>query len=374
MAEARIASGAEARLPLVDCDVHEDVRSPEILIEYLPSGWQEHARLEFVEIVGATKSFSSNPWGYFRQESIPDDGGPAGSSRALLTEQLLDGQNVTTAVLTGAAVPLGLTGLTNPHFAQQLARAVNDHRVEHWLDADSRFKGSIAVPLQVPEWAAAEVYRVADREDFVQVLAHGNPHRVAFGHPLFDPLHKACAETDRALAIHALGEAIVGGVDATAGGDPSFYIEFHSAAVQAMMTHTMSFIFHGVFERYPNLTLMLLEPGGVAWIPGFLQRLDAEFKGLRREVPWCKRLPSEYFMEHIRVATQPFDHERSDDQLLAVLDGLGAADFLVFATDYPHWDADDPARTLRAMPPKWRANVAYGNAARVYGLDVEVAA
>ena len=58
--------------------------------------------------------------------------------------------------------------------------------------------------------------------------------------------------------------------------------------------------------------------------------------------------------------------------MLKALDEYGAEDFLLFATDYPHWDADVPLRALSAMPRSWREKVAYRNAAELYGLKVPV--
>ena len=50
---------------------------------------------------------------------------------------------------------------------------------------------------------------------------------------------------------------------------------------------------------------------------------------------------------------------------------MGGTDRIMFSTDYPHWDFDDPRRALRASscPPEARAQIFGGNAMALYGLS-----
>ena len=66
------------------------------------------------------------------------------------------------------------------------------------------------------------------------------------------------------------------------------------------MTHLLGFISNGVFERYPDLKVVLAG-GGVGWLTALLWRLDTNFKGVKREIPWVKSLPSEYVARHVRL-------------------------------------------------------------------------
>lgn len=369
---------------MIDCDVHQELRDADAdLFPYLSEGWQEfvmgpempggetsvHWEGGRLSLLPETRLYAANPFGAMRKDAFPSEGGGPGSSPSFMVEQYLDPYQVDAAVLTGGHLAMGLSSLTNPYFADAVSRAFNDHLADHWLAADSRFKGSVIPALQVPDWAAKEIRRVAGHPQMVQVMALSNPLPYGFGHPVYDPVHRACAETGLPFAVHSFGDAYAGAVPShLAGGAPTLYVEFHLGAVQGLMTHLMSFIFHGVFDRFPSFKLVLVE-GSVTWLAAFLRRLDNDFKGLRREVPWCKKLPSEYVMEHVVVTTQPFDVQGPDDPLIAALDAMGAADILAYSSDYPHWDTDAPTRTRAAMPAHWRDKVLHGNAARLYGLD-----
>src|SRR5262245_5335741 len=86
---------------LIDCDVHEDVPGAEAILPYLSDAWREFASLAGVMLAEGTTSFSMNPWGYHRKDSVPPGGGAPGSSLEFVVEQLLDPCEITYAVLTG---------------------------------------------------------------------------------------------------------------------------------------------------------------------------------------------------------------------------------------------------------------------------------
>jgi predicted TIM-barrel fold metal-dependent hydrolase len=45
-------------------------------------------------------------------------------------------------------------------------------------------------------------------------------------------------------------------------------------------------------------------------------------------------------------------------------------ELLLFSSDYPHWDADEPDSVgLRAFPDEWKQKVYWENARRLYRLD-----
>jgi predicted TIM-barrel fold metal-dependent hydrolase len=124
-----------------------------------------------------------------------------------------------------------------------------------------------------------------------------------------------------------------------------------------------------VFEKWPTTKFVLIECG-VAWLPALLWRLDADYKALGKETPWLKRLPSEYARDHIRLSTQPLEQPRETHQLWSVLEAIDGEHTLLFASDYPHWDFDDP--TLVSLPPGWKERVFAENARELYRLPVRV--
>jgi predicted TIM-barrel fold metal-dependent hydrolase len=120
---------------------------------------------------------------------------------------------------------------------------------------------------------------------------------------------------------------------------------------------------------------VLLIEGGIAWLPGMLWRLDTNWRALRSEVPWLDRKPSEVAREHVRFSTQPLEHtDGRDETLFEMLEAAGAPDNLVFASDYPHWDFDDPGFMLNRLPEAWRAKVLHENAAELYGARLALPA
>jgi predicted TIM-barrel fold metal-dependent hydrolase len=98
----------------------------------------------------------------------------------------------------------------------------------------------------------------------------------------------------------------------------------------------MSLVFEGVFSKFPELTVVMLE-SGVTWLPAFLWRLDKTWRGTRTETPWVKLAPSEYIRRSVRFTVQPLDEPAEAGRLLKTIEQLRSDDMLLFSTDYPRW-------------------------------------
>jgi len=93
-----------------------------------------------------------------------------------------------------------------------------------------------------------------------------------------------------------------------------------------------------VFNEFPKLKVVLIE-SGVTWLPSFLWRIDKLWRGLRMEVPWLKRPPSEIVAEHVRLTLQPFDGGGDAETVREMIEQIGTG-MMLFSTDYPHWHFD----------------------------------
>ena len=152
----------------------------------------------------------------------------------------------------------------------------------------------------------------------------------------------------------------------TSHGWPSHYIEDmlgHAQSCQAMLT---SMVVEGLFEAVPDLRVVLIE-AGFGWLPSLAWRLDRAWRVLRAETPHLTSLPSEILRRQVWLTTQPMEEPENTSHLRDCIQWIGW-DRLVFATDYPHWDYDDPAHCLGFIPEptKWQ-RFFRGNAQTLYG-------
>ena len=358
--------------PIIDCDLHNTWESSGELAEYLPKEWREFAegpgKGQLLSVIPSIPTYMLLHGHNKRLDTFPPDGGEPGSDYQMTKDQLLDPFGIERAILhfdTGLNV-----AHPNPYFARALSQAANDWCMERWLDGrDERLYGAVMAPNQLPDEAAEEIRRVGEHSQMVEVLFGANGLGKSLGHPIYHPIYQAAADLDLTVGIHI---AIVGAAPEYAGGRPSSRLEFLALAWQPAQHHLLSLLTHGVFEKFPTLRVMLIEVG-VSWIPWMLWHLDAYYDELRRESPLVKRLPSEYFRDHVRITTQPFERSTQPEQLIDLLEAFGGVeDLLCFASDYPHWDGDDPAYLARRLPKDWLPKVFYENALKFYRWPLSV--
>lgn len=343
---------------LIDCDVHPSPKNISVIHEYLPKRWHHNYFFR-------GRPFYTHPNHVFRLDAVTPEGDLPGSDPEFMREQLLDKYGIEYAIL----LPLPYVNMhPNPYMAKDLAAAYNQWLDDVWLSGsneDGRYKGSITVAPTNPKSAVKEIEKWADHPHMVQVIMDSGAD-TNYGHMQFYPIYEICEHYGLPIALHPTGEGL--GISRPASsGYPTTYMEWSIGLTFSIQAHLVSFVTEGVFERFPNLKLVLVE-GGSAWIPSLMWRMDNSWKGLRDEVPWLKKRPSEYIKEHVRITSQPLETSDRDEHLLYNFEMMDAKKILMFASDYPHWDFDSPVRAFPKLPDELKKKIFYENAKELYQL------
>jgi predicted TIM-barrel fold metal-dependent hydrolase len=347
---------------MIDTDVHNEIPDlKKTLLPYLGEHW--HVYLSESAFVGPGANDYPGTTPVRSDDGTKPDEGPPGSDIDLLSKHVFDDGEADIAILTCG---FRAGSVHNQDLAADLASAVNDWQIEHWLDRDARFRASIVVPNQNPIRSAAEIERVGDHPGFVQVML---PVRgdAPYGNLRYDPIYEAASRKGLAIAIHFGGAP---GLPPTPSGWPSTYVEEYVDQAAIFQSQLISLIIEGVFDRFPETRVALIESGWT-WLPSLMWRIDKEWKGLRRDTPWVKRRPSEYVRDHIRLTTQPTDAPKESEisQLTEILDQLGSDEILMYSSDYPHNHGTDPRAFLDASgTDSLRQKILHDNATAFYRL------
>ena len=357
-----------SKVGIVDSDIHNAVPSASSLKPYLSARWQRHQ--EMIGTRGNHGFVKGTPYpkgspNAARGDTWPPSGLPPGADLDFMREQHLDALDIEYGVLNC----LERTGeQLNEEYGAALARAVNDWQIAEWLEKEPRLRASIVVPYENAEFAAAEIDRVADHPGFVQVLLLPRT-KEPLGKRRYWKIYESAERHALPIGMHFAG---LGGNPITSSGWPSYYLEDHTVMAQAFQAQVISLVCEGVFERFPALRVVLME-GGFAWLPSLMWRLDKHWKRLREEVPFLERPPSEYIREHFWVTTQPMEEPPERKHLLQVIEHLDSDDKVMFATDYPHWDYDDPEKAFPIrLEPALKRRIFSENARSLYRLEEKV--
>jgi predicted TIM-barrel fold metal-dependent hydrolase len=195
--------------------------------------------------------------------------------------------------------------------------------------------------------------------------------------PKYDPLWKVCEDLELPINAH-------GGTGAPNYGKyPVANLLFITEVSFYSQRPFVQFILSGVFERFPKLKFVMTEQG-CAWIPPTLRRLDAVIDQIRKtgrtgELAYSDehklpKLASEYFAQNCFVGVSQPGQEDA-----AARYEIGLQHFM-WGSDYPHDEGTAPytREHLRQLfhdtDPAELQQLLAGNAARVYGFDLDALA
>jgi predicted TIM-barrel fold metal-dependent hydrolase len=194
----------------------------------------------------------------------------------------------------------------------------------------------------------------------------------------YDPFWKACIEERMVVHFHS-GPApredyFMPEAD---GSVPQGAVGIYATEAGWWLARPLTFmIWGGVFERFPELRVVVTE-GACMWVGEWTQLMDHRWGAhqvnakLGDYTSHLKQAPSAYFYQNCAVGASVMDRREALER------GSIGIECMMWGSDYPHPEGSWPrtqdvmTETLHGLPESDIAAILGGNAARVYGLDVD---
>jgi predicted TIM-barrel fold metal-dependent hydrolase len=245
-----------------------------------------------------------------------------------------------------------------------LARDANDRLSRAVAEHPDRFAGFATLPTAAPESAADELERAVAELGFKGAMINGHTRGRFLDDPTFDVLHARAARLGVPLYLHPT-EPVPAVREAYYEGFAPAVTWFLSAAAWGWHAetalHVLRMILGGVFERHPQLRLVIGHMGEM--LPFMLARID---DNLPPRVTGLPRLPSEYVLDNVHITTSGLF---TLPPLLCALMVLGA-ERILFSVDWPYAPNEEGRRLLETAPlsPADLERIAHGNAEALLGI------
>ena len=223
-----------------------------------------------------------------------------------------------------------------PDFHLALIQAYND-----WIDEYAsydlhRFRALPLLPNRGVEMALAEIDRVGGRASTGGFLMSAFPHGSLSPDPGDDPVWASLEERDITLAIHV-------SLQNTMPAQKNLLALPAATRFLGASTHLIELIFSGIFDRFPNLSLVFAEVD-CGWVPYFKEQLDDGYYRYRFRFDLAK-LPSEYIEQHVHFTWVTDTYGIDNRHHIGV-------DKMLWSSDYPHGSSNYPnawSPTMAAM-------------------------
>jgi predicted TIM-barrel fold metal-dependent hydrolase len=180
--------------------------------------------------------------------------------------------------------------------------------------------------------------------------------------PEFDPLWAAAVELDMPITFHL-------GARVTRFKDKDNFLVDHVMGKPAMLEIPAIMIYGGIFDRFPNLRIGLIE-SQVGWIPWAANYMDRSWDMQRHWVGSpIKHSPSYYFDRNIYASF-------ISDPVGVRLRDLPGGKNIMWSSDYPHSETSFPyshrsiEHDLAGASPEERDWILAGCAEKFYGIKI----
>lgn len=251
-------------------------------------------------------------------------------------------------------------------------RAYNEWLLEFCAGGRGRLFGNAIIPTTGLDDAIAELEWAMDRGHKGAVIS-AFPSGSLEVKPEDDRFFGLAEEAGFPIAVH-IGSFVPEGMRKKGAGWTGLSFVGSAALTKAggqTLPAVCEILFSGIFERFPDLKIVLVE-ANIGWIPTLLEQSDDMFLRYR----WytgaheqMKRVPSEVFHRNF-WATFMVDTVGMD-----LLHRMNVG-HLMWSTDYPHSGSDFPnsrvtlERVFRGVPSDMVRRMLRDNCVELYDLDV----
>jgi predicted TIM-barrel fold metal-dependent hydrolase len=252
----------------------------------------------------------------------------------------------------------------------------NDYLAEQLSNRSDRLHGVAVVDFSDLEKAprALERARARGHRAFFLYTVNGRPPgAVPPGHPAWDRVWTAATRLGMLAVIHVgntaadFGGWADIGWDLPGGGGVSALTRLaNTQRIHAAQNLLVSMLYGGVFERHPDLTVML-EEMKIGWFPAFVDACSRQSLPSMGLGDWPYSVSgADMLRRNVKITPLP---GFGDVEALDVLQRL--PDMCLFSSDYPHMEGNaDPIRlygaALEGLDGELRERFLGGNAANAY--------
>jgi len=263
-------------------------------------------------------------------------------------------------------------------FGFECLQIYNDWLIEEWCGvAPGRYIPLMLIPMWDPSLAVKEMERMAAKGVTAFAFSE-NPEPLGLptihdADGYWDPVMSAANELGLVVSMHVGSSSTLPKICK----DAPFMANLTWGASRTSGT-MLSWLFSGLFQRYPNLKIALSE-GEVGWMPYFLERaeqvLDKQRYWVKRGTKFMGHAGNEADLDTLNIRETFRDHIFGcfieDHHGVGSLAELGE-DNIMCETDYPHSDSTwpdciDVARNvIKDLPANVQYKLLRGNAERLY--------
>jgi 2,3-dihydroxybenzoate decarboxylase len=289
--------------------------------------------------------------------------------------QLLEDSEERIRQMTEAGVDIFVLSQTSPGVqaepdagvAVQRAREANDYLHAQVQLHPDRYRGFAHLPMQDVQAASDELQRCVKELGFLGAMINGNTNGDYLDAEKYLPFWERVVDLDVPIYIHPadpfVQPYVMEGYPVIQGAAWGWSVD--------NSCHFLRLLFSGLFDRLPELTIILGHMGET--LPYFAWRLDSRYEATTSsDTPRLKKLPSDYFRSNLIITTTGVCQ---DSSLQCAIAEMGE-DRVLFSVDYPYEKTKETANWIETTPltDAQREKICYSNAERVLRLKVPVPA